>query len=305
MDQPRFPQFKPLELEDRPLLYDRIRRSQPETSELTFTNLYIWRKHYGVQWSVHKEWLLLVSTPPGEAAFALPPLGPAPRLEPVRALLEWLAGPGASSDPRLERADARLVAELTEAGGFRAEPDRDQFDYVYPTRALIDLAGARYHGKRNHLARLADSHHYAYARLEESHVIPCLALAEAWCTLRRCEEDMDLMDEWDAVKECLAHFGALEVRGGVILVEGKVEAFTFGEMLNEETAVVHLEKANPEIPGLYGAVNQEFCRNEWPAVPFINREQDLGEPGLRQAKLSYHPSRLVEKFTVRPAAGRR
>jgi hypothetical protein len=80
-----------------------------------------------------------------------------------------------------------------------------------------------------------------------------------------------------------------------------VEAFTCGELLNAATAVIHLEKANPEIGGLYAAINQQFCQQAWAGVDFINREQDLGEPGLRKAKLSYHPQRLVEKFRVRLA----
>ena len=63
-------------------------------------------------------------------------------------------------------------------------------------------------------------------------------------------------------------------------------------------ATVHIEKADPEIPGLYAVINQQFCENSWPDVPFVNREQDLGEPGLRKAKLSYYPDHLEEKFEV-------
>jgi hypothetical protein len=66
-------------------------------------------------------------------------------------------------------------------------------------------------------------------------------------------------------------------------------------------ATVHIEKADPEIPGLYAVINQQFCENCWSDVPFVNREQDLGEPGLRKAKLSYYPDHLEEKFQVRLA----
>ena len=87
----------------------------------------------------------------------------------------------------------------------------------------------------------------------------------------------------------------------MILIQDKVEAFSLGERLNPETAVVHIEKANPEIPELYTMINQQFCEKSWSNVPMINREQDLGEPGLRQAKLSYLPVHLVEKFRIRLA----
>lgn len=299
MDGPKFPEFKPLELEDRTFLHDFIWRSQPETSELTFTNLFIWRKHYGFQWSTLGEWLLVISRAPGRESLALPPLGPAPRREPLRAVLGWLSERGKALDPRVERAGAMLVSEVEAGGEFVAEPARDQFDYIYRTSDLIDLAGSRYHAKRNHIALLAERHPYSYARLDESHIIPCLNLAEAWCSFKRCDEDMGLKDEWDAVREALGHYPRLDLRGGVILIEGRVEAFALGELLNERTAVIHIEKANPEIPGLYAAINQEFCRNEWSSVPFLNREQDLGEEGLRKAKLSYHPAQFLEKFTIR------
>ena len=72
-----------------------------------------------------------------------------------------------------------------------------------------------------------------------------------------------------------------------------------GEKLNTDTVVIHLEKANPEIRGLYAAINQAFLEQAWQELPLVNREQDLGEPGLRQAKLSYHPHHLEEKFTLR------
>ena len=92
---------------------------------------------------------------------------------------------------------------------------------------------------------------------------------------------------------------SLAPAGSAVLVNDRVEAFSCGERLNESTAVIHLEKANPELRGLYAVINQQFCREAWAGVPFINREQDLGEPGLRTAKLSYHPHRLVEKYHIR------
>ena len=116
-----------------------------------------------------------------------------------------------------------------------------------------------------------------------------------------CEEDLSLLGEQEAVREALTHFSTFKIQGGVILINHQVEAFALAELLNEQTAVVHIEKANPGIPGLYAVMNQQFSEQSWRHVPFINREQDLGEPGLRQAKLSYHPDHLIEKFRVRLA----
>ena len=205
--------------------------------------------------------------------------------------------------PAIDRADARLVTELAASGGFVVEPARDHFDYVYRTADLIALSGKAYRAKRNHLNYLPRAYagSMAYEPLTEAHVDDCLALAKNWCTLQRCEDDLDLIGEWDAIREALSNLPSLRVKGGVILINGKVEAFTMGERLNDETAVVHVEKANTEIRGLYAAINQQFCEKEWSDAPFINREQDLGDPGLREAKLSYNPDHMVEKYRIRLA----
>jgi len=91
------------------------------------------------------------------------------------------------------------------------------------------------------------------------------------------------------------------VRTSGIYIDGRLEAFTMGELLNKNMALVHIEKANPDIRGLYPYINQQFVLNEFKNVEFVNREEDLGIEGLRKAKLSYHPCRFVEKYTVKEA----
>ncbi len=297
---PEFPDFKPVALEDRAFIQERLWAYQPETSELNFTNMFIWRAHYGFLWSVYKEWLLVIGHT-GNGVQALPPIGPPSRLDVTRMLLQWLHEQKGVAEPRIDRADGRLVAELAADHDFIVEPTRDHFDYTYKTADLINLAGGKYRAKRNHINYLLREckDKVAYEPLDERHVDSCLQLGEKWCELRRCAEDLNLTGEWDATREALAHFRALGLAGGVIMSEGRVEAFTLGELLNRTTAVVHIEKANTEIRGLYTLINQQFCEKQWKETPFVNREQDLGEPGLREAKTSYNPDRMVEKFRVR------
>ena len=102
----------------------------------------------------------------------------------------------------------------------------------------------------------------------------------------------------DAIQEALVHFGPLGLSGGAIEVDGRIEAFSIGEPLSADTAVIHIEIANPAFPGLAQLINREFVRNEWSGFAFINREQDVGHPGLRRAKESYHPHHMVKKFTI-------
>jgi hypothetical protein len=215
--------------------------------------------------------------------------------------LAWLREERRSPDPRLERADRRFWQDVAGTGGLIGEPVRDHFDYVYPTADLTRLAGRHYQAKRNHLNSFQRSHRHAYEPLTPARLAACLELAQKWCEIKRCEDDLNLWQEWEAVKETLTYFQELGLTGGAIYVNGRLESFTVGEKLNADTAVIHLEKANPEIRGLYAAINQAFLENAWQDTAWVNREQDLGEPGLRQAKLSYHPHHLEEKFTLRLA----
>jgi hypothetical protein len=81
-------------------------------------------------------------------------------------------------------------------------------------------------------------------------------------------------------------------------MDGRVEAFALGERLNKDTFVVHVEKANPAIQGLYAIINQQFAQHNGAAYDYINREQDLGDGGLQKAKQSYRPSLMIRKFKV-------
>jgi len=295
-----FPDFRPLGLEDRALIQGHLWEYQADTSELTFTNLFIWKSLYRWRWSKAGDWLLLLQEKEGQEPSLLPPVGPSPRLEATRMALGFLRKERGVLRPRIERADARFVSEVSAAPELKVIPEREHFDYVYQTSDLMSLKGSKYHAKRNHISRFLQDQGagFKFVPIGPENLGLCAEFQERWCEWRRCDEDMNLRDEWTAIRQGLADYQALNVQGAAILIGEKVEAFTFGELLNVQTAVVHIEKANPEIPGLYAMINQQFCQKYWIGVPFINREQDLGEEGLRKAKLSYHPVRLVEKYRV-------
>lgn len=296
---PEFPNFKSIELQDREFLHDSLWRYRPRASEYTFTNLFIWRSHYRFEWSVYKDWLLVSCRENGGGLCGIGPVGPPPRKDATLLFLDWIREKNVQRDARIERADAMLVTELEGVGSVVCEPVRDHFDYVYLKEELVQLAGSRYRSKRNHINQVLRSYSFSYDDLTDGYIAPCLELQDKWCMEKRCEEDMNLLSEWEAVREILVHFRELKVHGGVITIGGRVGAFTMGELLNPETAVVHIEKADPDIPGLYPVINQQFCEKAWPGVTYINREQDLGIPGLRKAKLSYDPHHFVEKYSIR------
>jgi uncharacterized protein len=290
---PQFPEFKPIEIGDRDIIKETLWKYQPESSEFTFTNLFIWRDHYGVTWSSFQNYLLFCFE---KQDFGLQPMGSGPLLEVTGIFLEYLKNKFGNAS--IERADKRLADELAKDTAFSIELLRDHFDYVYRSDDLINLAGRKFHSQRNHLNTFNAHHDYEYSDITHEHISGCLETAEKWCKKRSCEEDISLAGELEAIKSAFNNFEALQIKGGVIKIDGKIEAFTLGELLNESTAVIHIEKADQDVRGLYTVINQQFAEHKLSDVPYINREQDLGEPQLRRAKESYRPDHMVEKFKI-------
>ncbi len=287
--------YKPLELADKEAIDAFLAADPPQTSELTFTNLFMWRHYYRTQWREAHGRLLLVQHPVDGAPFGLPPTGPGRAQEAVDAMSRDLLAAGCQ--PRISRAPQSLVEKLDQSR-CRVELNRDQSDYVYEASRLISLAGRKLHGKKNHLNNFKKNNDYQYLNLDLNQAQDVLGMQEDWCRLRDCPSDLSLLNEDWAVQEAISHCGELGFLGGVILVDAKVEAFSFGEMLNPTTAVIHIEKANPEISGLYAAINQMFASEAFAEIEYINREQDLGLAGLKKAKESYRPHHLVDKYEI-------
>ena len=116
--------------------------------------------------------------------------------------------------------------------------------------------------------------------------------------MRACTEDESLDAEQAAIYEALNNFGTLGFSGGLVCVDDKCAAYTFGEMLNNKTLVIHIEKAHMEYEGSYQAINNFFLKNCCVDAVYVNREQDLGIEGLRRAKESYKPIRMNQKSII-------
>jgi hypothetical protein len=290
--------FQELRLEDRDAITAFLLRHPPEISELTFTNLFMWNHKNRFAWRVQEETLYLLAAPvAGAAPYLFPPAGPRLDVQAIERLL--LAMKAAGVQGRMERVPAGMAEPLqADLPGLTVAADRDNFDYVYSREALATLAGRKFSRKRNHLKHFTGRHDWTYLPCNPSMVQQCLDLQEYWCALKHCEEFPNTAAEHRAINIALHHAVSLLFSGAAIAVAGKIQAFTLGEALSPDTAVIHVEKANPEMDGLYPTLTHEYVKNAWAGVAWINREQDLGEPGLRQAKESFFPDHLVEKHTI-------
>lgn len=286
---PEFPESRPISLDDKPVFDSVLAANPPEVSTYTFTNIFAWGAACGTELSRLGDHIIVFR----DTATCLEPLGKAAVGPVIEDALRR-----ADRDITFERVSARAVAEL-DGSGLLVEPDRDNWDYVYMANDLIDLSGRKYDGKRNQIARARDAVDYQYFRLDGRSAMECEEFAEYWCEERSCETVEGLRKESCAVYQMLANYEALGISGGAIRAGGAIVAFSLGEALNRDTFVVHVEKADGRIEGLYQLINNEFCKAEANGFTYVNREQDLGIPGLRKAKESYHPVKMVETFRVR------
>lgn len=191
-------------------------------------------------------------------------------------------------------------------GQFSLHFDRDSFDYVYDIHDLAELKGRKFQQKRNHLHRFEEAYPGFIVQPMSDATLPDFRkMAEQWYALRSEENpDEDLGGERLALERAFASYRELGMEGLVLYAEGQPVAMTMGSWLGEEVLDVHFEKAFPHIQGAYAAINREFAkyiREKHPQIKYLNREEDTGSPGLRQAKLSYHPHHMVEKCWAMPA----
>lgn len=289
-------QFKSVEIQDKQIFTDFFSEGLTVVSEMTFTNLFMWRHRFRPRWCEWKNCILIILEPEGVPPFGLPPAGTRDKGLALGFLSEQLKT--ITPEVKVCRVPEDFVNKYVSPDHYQIQPDRDNSDYVYLAEDLINLTGRKYHRKKNQLNKFLKTYSFEYRELDVELVECFLNMQETWCQLKNCQEDPGLLMEDYAIYQALTHFEDLNFRGGAILIDNKVEAFTLGEPLNKDTAVIHIEKANPDIPGLYAAINQLFCLKVWPHMKYINREQDLGIEGLRKAKESYHPHHMVNKYIL-------
>ncbi len=289
MTSPSFPDLKPVGMEDGPLIRDFLARFPSDACEMTFANIYIWREHEKPKYGIHNSNLCVLCSPPNEPPYFLQPVGETALAGTVDSCLELA--------PRLSRVPEAFA--LRHCASHRLDPDPGNFDYVYASEDLARLKGKKYDGKRNRIRKFERTPAYRYGKLGPENIDGCRALFEEWFNGKGIT-DPGIRAEEAAILAALGDAEPLGLTGGVVEVEGKVQAFSIGEPLSRDTAVIHIEIANPAFPGLAQYINREFVRREWSGFAFINREQDVGHPGLRKAKESYHPHHLVKKYNVAP-----
>ncbi|MGQ9744824.1 MAG: DUF2156 domain-containing protein [Dissulfurimicrobium sp.] len=297
---PPFPNFKFITLEDKDAIDTYLSLHPPLCSEFTFTNLFAWAPSYGLQISRFGDGFLILCDTGKKQSF-LQPLVHVQAMDAIIACLDFLKT--RTKRPVIERVGEDFVkyafSDKTDLNiHLDIHEDRDNFDYIYDIEELIALKGKKFHAKRNHLNNFIRRYKYNYMPITSGILMQCMEFVHEWYNERECEKDDGLTKEKCATYRMLRYFDELGIKGGVIEIGGVICALTMGEKLNDDTLVIHIEKAKAGIQGLYQAINWEFLRHEAGNLKFVNREQDLGILGLRRAKKSYNPVRMIKKYKI-------
>ena len=261
----------------------------------------MWREPYHIKWCEADDVLYMTCEWQG-TLMALQPFGAAEKMAAAtKKLIDYFA----AADKKLIitgiEKSYKEVLENFKAAKFTVTADRDNYDYVYLADKLISLSGRKLHSKKNHLNAFKKLYPAAEYLPITAEIIPeCLEQLDRWYEIRIADEPDDPFIGYEraAIREIFADFDYFKLKGGAIRLNDKIIAFTYGEQLNDDTAVVHVEKADPDIRGAYPAINQGYVANTWCGMTYINREEDMGHEGLRKAKESYKPEKMIEKFNA-------
>lgn len=299
--------FQDPQLSDRPWVENLFRASGNRGCEYSFVTLYIWSQTFDQKIARMDGYAL--ERLRGSMGWAyLFPAGTGP-LEPVLSALEADAAERGEAC-RFVCMTAEQVQALEERrpGLYRVEPDRDGWDYLYDIHRMADLPGKRLHGKRNHIRRFEDAcPDWTAEEITQDNLVECAEMDLEWNRRYRAsaenvrQEEKTLLDERHAMSRAFAAFHQLGLTGLLIRSEGKVVAFTMGSRIGGDTFDLHFEKAYGELQGAYPMIYREFARwlrDHVPGLRWLNREDDMGMPGLRKSKESYYPDRMVEKYTA-------
>ena len=288
--------FTPVSMEDIEEFRRIYRDHPPEHSDYMFSIMMAWSHYmeYRVAWIGNS--MVLLTDLEGKKRLR-PPMGK-DAMEHLQEVMEL------ARSKELEHV-LSLIGERTLSDIKEVHPElkyyshRDYAEYIYRTSILADLPGKRYLKVRNSLNKFRRENNYQVEDIDGGNIEEVKDFLRRWCIQKGCTEDPFLLMERQATMFSLENIEEIGLSGTTIRIDDRIQAFAIYEKMREDMLVTHFEKANFEIAGLYQAINNEVALLHRDRYEFINRESDMGVPGLRKAKLKYGPDHMLEVFHAR------
>ena len=309
--------FKDVTVDDKDLIQSFTLYGERQNCDLSFANLISWRFLYNTQYAVVDDYLVFRFYTGRHLAYMMPVPRPREqedgslRVEPcdecsvsvIRAIRDDSIAMG---HPFLMLGVCNYMRDIIEKyfpDTFDIKPDRDYSDYIYTRDKLVNLSGKKLQSKRNHINKFKTLYPgYEYRRLTPELIPQCLEVERQWRAVSKDDNgetpDEELSEELRSMTRAFNRWDKLGLMGGAIFVGERMVAFTYGCPINHNTFDVCVEKADVSYEGAFAIINQEFVKHIPEQYYYINREEDLGDEGLRRAKLSYKPDILLEKNVI-------
>lgn len=283
--------FKKITIDDAKLLNDFLRHTDELTCELSFANLLVWQPLYNNCYCIEDGILYLKSYDEDIVTYSLP-FGDIQKG--MNSIIDHCGNPypdiWAQEGPRFQQFKA-LYGEY-----YDIFESRNEFDYIYNSTDLINLSGKKYHSKRNHISAFSKQFDWHYEDITADNIDKVKKCAAIWYGQSADRMDDELKNEMQGVSLMLDNMTALDIKGGAIVINCEVVAFTLGSPINPNIYNIHVEKAITGYETAYTVINREFASRYAKDYKYINREDDLGIDGLRKSKLSYHPEIILPKY---------
>lgn len=292
---------------NKPVLEEYLNGYEYETSGLSFSALYMWRDINEFCFDIIGDYMCISGISHLELDqklnFMFPPLTKTGSYDhdSLRATLleakRRFEAKGAVFNLRLVPSHmTQLICDA--APEIEFSEDRPNFDYIYRREDLVQLRGKKYHAKKNYINSFKKNYEYVYEPINSAMTDELMEFIEVFNSKKEIpEHEMELLkNEEAAMRDVFENFEACGYYGGVIRIDGRVQALTAGGRLGSNMLTQHIEKANTDYRGLYPMICNEFCKSLPEDIEFINREEDMGIENLRKAKLSYKPVKLLEKY---------
>lgn len=290
--------FKKPEIKDRPLIQKILEQENNIHSESAFGTWFFWSAAMNIEFC-HINNILLKKYGKNETVFEFP-RGASSENELKNAILMLVDYARTLKLPEFKFTNL-LGSEVTKLQNafpekFKITANRDNYEYIYKAKDLALLPGRKYHGKKNHIAKFSKTYSWHYYPLSCKNKEKYLQFINAWFKEKLTSEKVKENKEYTAINKAILHMNEMDVLGGTIEIHKKIVAFTLGEKINKKSFLIHFEKALPEYSAAYSVINREFAKVIADKFDFINREEDMGIPGLRKSKLSYKPIALLPKY---------
>lgn len=295
--------FKCLTLEDKEIIEKYIDKSKLDSYEYLFSSLYMWRKLNNIKYAVLDDVLIIEKNEEGKGTFYAQFFGY--KKDNLTSIIDELIKRNLEFTDRdylFGDVGDEFVDDLKKYTDFSIDivEDIDDSEYIYNTQDLIELKGKKYHSKKNHVNSFLKTYSYDIKTINNENVKSnCMDLLHKWHEEVAVTVDKEMLMEIDAIKDLFRELHFFDLNSIAIYVDGDLAGFAVGEKVNDRMALIHVERGEIAYKGIYAFLNKQFLVESFQDTEFVNRQEDTGNEGLRKAKKSYHPEKMIKKYLVK------